>query len=132
MKLGYTIIYVANVPDTVTFYETAFGLTRRFVHESNLYAEMETGATALAFAGNEAAEMGGFAVRPNTPKDLPAAWEICLVSDDVSAAYARAISAGCVGIVAPKAKPWGQTVSYVRDLNGCLVELASPVAPSHG
>jgi len=24
-------------------------------------------------------------------------------------------------------KPWGQRVGYVRDLNGCLVELCSPV-----
>jgi lactoylglutathione lyase len=24
-------------------------------------------------------------------------------------------------------KPWGQKVSYVRDLNGCLVEVCSPV-----
>jgi len=85
------------------------------VHDSALYAELETGSTALAFAGIEAAEMGGFAVRPNTPTDVPAA-------------YARAVGAGCTPVVAPTDKPWGQTVSYVRDLNGCLVELASPVS----
>ena len=56
MKLGYTIIYVADVLATVAFYEKAFGLARRFVHESNLYAEMETGSTALAFAGEAFAE----------------------------------------------------------------------------
>ncbi len=33
---------------TVEFYERAFGLSRRFLHESGSYAEMETGATALA------------------------------------------------------------------------------------
>ena len=53
MKLGYIIIYVSDVPKTVTFYETAFNLKRRFIHESHLYAEMETGSTALAFAGTE-------------------------------------------------------------------------------
>lgn len=127
MKLGYTIIYVADVPATVAFYEAAFGLTLKFIHDSNLYAEMLTGETTLAFAGNEAAEMSGFAVRPNTAKDLPAAWEICLVTDDVAAAYAHAITSGCTPLVAPVDKPWGQTVSYVRDLNGCLVEIASPV-----
>jgi len=68
MKLGYTIIYVADVPKTVAFYEAAFGLKRRFVHESNLYAEMDTGDTVLAFAGNEAAEMNGLAISPNDPK----------------------------------------------------------------
>ena len=95
MKLGYTMIYVADVPATVVFYETAFGLTRRFIHESNLYAEMETGGTALAFAGNEAAEMNGLALLPNTPDATPAGWEVCFVTDDVPAAFARAVDSGC-------------------------------------
>lgn len=127
MKFGYTIIYVANVPETVAFYEAAFGVRRRFVHESDLYAEMETGETALAFAGNEAAEMNGIAVTPNTPKGVAAGWEICFVSDDVNEAYDTAIKNGCSPVSSPATKPWGQTVSYVRDLNGCLVEIASPV-----
>ena len=40
MKLGYIIIYVSDVPKTVAFYETAFDLKRRFIHESHLSAEM--------------------------------------------------------------------------------------------
>lgn len=127
MKLGYTIIYVADVPKTVEFYETAFGLERRFIHESNLYAEMETGATALAFGGDEAAEQSGLAITPNRSGNLPAGWEICMITDDVQAAYERAINAGATPVSAPAHKPWGQTVSYVRDINGCLVEIASPV-----
>lgn len=129
MKLGYTIIYVADVPKTVAFYETAFGLTRRFIHESDLYAEMETGDTVLSFAGNEAAEMNGLAILPNDPASLPAGWEICFVTDDVNSAYARAVESGCSPISGPSEKPWGQTVSFVRDLNGCIVEIASPVTP---
>jgi len=127
MKLGYTIIYVADVVQTVEFYEAAFDLKRRFVHESNQYAEMETGATALAFADNEAAEMSGLAITPNKSDALAAGWEICLITDDVADAYARATRAGATPVAAPSEKPWGQTVSYVRDLNGCLVEIASPV-----
>ena len=49
MRLGYVIIYVPDLEETVAFYEKAFGVSRRFIHESG-YAEMETGATALAFA----------------------------------------------------------------------------------
>lgn len=128
MKLGYTIIYVADVPRSVAFYEAAFGLERRFIHESNLYGELNTGETTLAFAGLEAAEMNGLAVLPNSPKGPAAAWEVCLITDDVASAYSRAISNGCTPVSAPSEKPWGQTVSYVRDLDGCLVELASPVA----
>lgn len=129
MKLGYTIIYVADVPNTVAFYETAFGITRRFIHESDLYAEMETGDTILSFAGNEAAEMSGLAIFPNDPASPAAGWEICFVTDDVAAAYAHAVASGCRPISGPSEKPWGQTVSFVRDLNGCIVEIASPIVP---
>ncbi len=128
MKLAYTIIYVADVPKSVAFYEAAFGLKRRFIHESNLYGEMETGETVLAFAGTKAAEMNGVAIVPNDPSGPAAAWEICFVTEDVTAAYDRALSQGCKPVSPPSEKPWGQTVSYVRDLDGCLVEIASPVA----
>ncbi|MFV0292877.1 MAG: VOC family protein, partial [Paracoccus sp. (in: a-proteobacteria)] len=130
MKLGYTIIYVADVPKTVAFYEAAFGLKRRFIHESNLYGEMETGGTILAFAGTEAAEMNGLAILPNNPDGPAAAWEICFVTDDVATAFERALSEGCQPVSAPSEKPWGQTVSYVRDLDGCIVEIASPIQGS--
>jgi uncharacterized glyoxalase superfamily protein PhnB len=127
MKFGYTIIYVKNVLETVAFYEQAFGLSRRFIHESNLYAEMETGDTALTFAGEEAAELSGLAITPNRKENLSAGWEICLVCEDVAAAYTHAINNGATPLLPPEEKPWNQTVSYVKDLNGCLVEIASPV-----
>ena len=128
MKLGYTIIYVADVLATVAFYEKAFGLARRFVHESNLYAEMETGSTALAFAGEAMAEMNGVSIRPNRLGDVAAGIEIALVTDDPAAAYKRTVAVGAIAVKPPVQKPWGQTVAYVRDLNGCLVEICSPVA----
>ncbi|GAJ29179.1 VOC family protein [Acidomonas methanolica] len=128
MKLGYTIIYVADVPATVRFYEEAFGLERRFIHESNLYAEMQTGETVLAFAGESMAEMNGLAIRPNRKSELAAGYEIALVTDDPRAAYDTALAAGAAAITAPAEKPWGQIVGYVRDINGCLVEICSPVA----
>jgi catechol 2,3-dioxygenase-like lactoylglutathione lyase family enzyme len=33
MKLGYTILYVADVAASLSFFERAFGLKRRFLHE---------------------------------------------------------------------------------------------------
>jgi uncharacterized glyoxalase superfamily protein PhnB len=126
MKLGYTIIYVADVPATLAFYEKAFGLKRRFLHESNLYAELDTGNTVLAFAGEPMAS--GLAIRPNRKDDAPAGFEIAFVTDDPGAAYSKAVAAGASAVKPPAAKPWGQIVGYVRDLNGCLVEICSPVA----
>ena len=53
MKLNYIIIYVADAVKAAEFYEKAFGLKTKFIHESNMYAKMESGETTLAFANNE-------------------------------------------------------------------------------
>jgi lactoylglutathione lyase len=37
------------------------------------------------------------------------------------------VDAGAAPLSAPAIKPWGQTVAYVRDPFGTLVELASPL-----
>ena len=124
MKLGYIILYVADVPATVAFYERAFGLACRFSHE-NQYAEMETGGTALAFADEAFVATSGVMFKPNRASDAAAGAEIGLVCDDVQAAFNRAIAAGAEAAVPPRRKPWGQTVSYVRDRNGFLVEICS-------
>ena len=126
MKLGYVIVYVPNVSATVAFWERAFGLQRGFVHESGTYAELETGSTALAFvAESMIAETMKF--RRMRPGDDPPGVEVGLVTDDVAAAWKRALEAGATPFVEPVVKPWGQTVAYVRDANGALVELCTPV-----
>jgi catechol 2,3-dioxygenase-like lactoylglutathione lyase family enzyme len=127
VKLGYTIVYVADVGQTVAFYTAAFGLNCRFQTPEGGYAEMETGGATLSFARDDLAQSHGFSYAPNR-SDLPSAGiEICLICDDVQAAFDRAIAAGGLVAASPKTKPWGQTVAYVRDVNGVLVELATPM-----
>jgi lactoylglutathione lyase len=127
MKLGYTIIYVADVLETVAFYERAFGLERRFVDPEAMYGEMATGETVLAFAVEAMADVNGVVVRPNRAAEVAAGFEIAFVSEDPAGAYDAAVAAGAVAVKAPEVKPWGQSVAYVRDLNGCLVEICSPM-----
>ncbi|WP_435641067.1 VOC family protein [Micavibrio aeruginosavorus] len=127
MKFGYTIIYVPDVPKTLSFYESAFDLKLRFLHESNQYGELETGTTTLAFASEEMHAINGIEASLNRPSDKAAGIEIALVTDNVIAAHAHAVASGAIEIAKPAQKPWGQTVSYVRDLNGVLVEICSPV-----
>ena len=43
MQFGYTIIYVPDVAASLAFFTRAFGLARRFLHESGTYGELETG-----------------------------------------------------------------------------------------
>lgn len=126
MRLAWTILYVPDVPATLEFYERAFGLTRRFLHEGNDWGELETGGTALAFAAESlTAESLGYT--RNRPDQRPAGAEVAFVTDDVAAAFTRAINAGAMAVQAPVEKPWGQIVSYVRDCNGFLVELCTAV-----
>lgn len=129
MNFGYTILYVADVAATVAFYGRAFGFKARFVHEGGDYAELETGATVLAFASRELARSNGVKFQAKVPEGLSPAMEVGFVTDDVAGAFARAVEAGATAVVQPKQKPWGQTVGYVRDLNGFLVELCTPVVP---
>jgi len=129
MRLGYTILYVPDIERTVSFYEEAFGLERRFVHESGDYAEMETGQTVLAFASDDLASSNFKAeYRQADPSAPPPAFEITLVTGDVAGAFARATEAGASPLAEPSEKPWGQTVSYVRDVNGVIVEICTPVS----
>jgi lactoylglutathione lyase len=128
VKLGYTILYVADVAASLKFYEEAFALNRRFLHESGDYGELDTGATTLAFAAHALADsnFSGGIVRANESKQ-PLGMEIALVTSDVTAAHAKALAAGATQLNAPQQKPWGQTVSYLRAPDGCLVELCSPM-----
>ena len=124
MQLGYVIIYVEDVNATVNFYEKAFGLKRRFVHESNTYAEMETGQTALAFADEKIIT---HPFQRNRSTKEASGVEIALVADNIQQQFKHALEAGAVSVVKPIKKPWGQTVCYVKDNNGCLVEICSPI-----
>lgn len=128
MKLGYTIIYVPDVDASLQFYTQAFGLARRFLHESGMYGELETGETTLAFAAHGMGDLNfpGGHVAAHT-SDKPLGIEIALVTQDVAAAHAQAVAAGATELAAPLARPWGQVVSYVRCPDGSLVELCSPM-----
>ncbi len=128
MKFGYTIVYVASVVKTLQFYKDAFGFDTRFLHDSEQYGELSTGETVLAFASHEVGNMNLAEGYQKTDRNaLPLGIELAFVTDDVSAAYAKALSAGAISIAAPCQKPWGQIVAYVRDMDGTLVELCSPM-----
>ncbi|MEJ8859345.1 VOC family protein [Variovorax robiniae] len=128
MKFGYTIVYVPDVAASLHFFERAFGLSRRLLHESGTYGELETGATALAFAAHELGDTnftGGHVEAHRSAQ--PLGFEVALVTSDVPAAHAKALAAGAQEMAAPTQKPWGQVVSYVRCPDGVLVELCTPV-----
>jgi lactoylglutathione lyase len=128
MRLGWVIVYVDEPPAAAHFYERTFGLQTEFVASGGSYAQLDTGPTKLAFASYELGDEnfeGG--VRRAGADGPPPNVEITLVHDDVEAAYAQALEAGCAALAAPEDKPQGQRVAWVRDPFGTLVELATPL-----
>jgi lactoylglutathione lyase len=89
MQFGYTIIYVPDVGASLAFFEKAFGLTRRFLHESGTYGELNTGETTLGFAAHAlgAANMPEGYIAADT-SSKPLGMEIGLVTSDVARARA--------------------------------------------
>ncbi len=128
MKLGYTIVYVPDVAASLDFFERAFGLKRRFLHESGTYGELDTGETTLSFASHDlaASNLPGGYIRASEAGQ-PLGMEIGLVTESLEQAHAQALQCGAAELSAPQHKPWGQVVSYVRAPDGCLVELCTPV-----
>ena len=129
-SLGYVILYVEDVAGSLAFYERAFGLSRRFRQDEHgkAYGELETGAARLAFASLplvEAHLKGGVTVA--AADKPPLGFEIALVTAVVKGLYDRAVKSGAASVSAPEVKPWGQTVAYVRDKDGFLVELCTPM-----
>lgn len=128
MRFGYLILYVPDVAAAMAFYEQAFGLGRRFLTDEGQYGELTTGETTLAFSRHDLAATlipGGYT--PLEGLRPPAGFEVGLVTEDVPGAFARAVAAGAAAVKAPEQKPWGQLVGYVRDLNGTLIEICSPM-----
>lgn len=131
MKLGNAVIYVENVPATMQFYEKAFGLKSLFMHPSNLYGELATGDTVLAFIAESMLQgmklLGDLDFRRNRPAEAPIGSHIAFFTENVERDYKHAVAAGAVGVAAPAEKPWG-TIAFVRDNNGFLVELLTQPA----
>jgi len=131
MKLGFVIIYVSDVKETLHFYKQAFDLEIKMEFEDEgilIYGEMETEGATLGFGSHEMGQetLSG-KYQKTTLKNEPFGQEIVFVSDDVTESYNKAIKAGAISILAPEEKPWGQAVSYIRAKEGTLIEICSPM-----
>jgi lactoylglutathione lyase len=129
MKYGYTIIYVPSVEETLDFYKRAFGFDIKFIHESKAYGELATGETTLAFASHEMGDMnlGCKYMRVNID-DIPVGVELTFITEDVDAAFKKAVAVGALPFKEPEKKPWGQIVAYVRAADGTMIEIGTPIS----
>ena len=128
MQFSYVLFYVDDVKKSMEFYQKAFLVEPGFLHESHQYGELNTGATRLGFVAHETASSHGFNYKKATPSDEAFGFELGFVSENVKESYELAIREGAVKVSEPKTKPWGQEVSYVRDINGYLIEICSAMS----
>ncbi|MFZ1798337.1 MAG: VOC family protein [Chitinophagaceae bacterium] len=125
---NYTILYVEDVQAALSFYEKAFGFHIKFITPDNSYGELSTGATTLSFASKTLAKTNlknGF-IESNL-KDKPFGIEIGFTTDNVEATVNTAVDAGATIVEYPKTTSWGQVIAYVRDPDGFLIEICTPV-----
>lgn len=128
IKFAYTILYVQDVTKSIEFYENAFGFTRKFVTPDNDYGELLVGETILSFASIALAKSNlkdGFIESSLT--DKPFGIEIGFTADNVEETVSTAVNAGATIVESPITKPWGQIVAYVRDIDGFLIEICTPM-----
>ena len=123
MKFRYTILYVNDVKASLDFYCAAFGMTIKMLHSEGGYGELDTGSTILSFAS-----LAGMKDKnPQAANAKSPSFEIAFETDDVEAGLAHAVKAGAKLVQAPQHMPWGQTVAFVSDPDGFLVEICTPI-----
>ena len=125
MQFSHTICYVENVGETLKFYRSAFGFEQKFLHASGDYGELDTGKTTLAFSSLKLMHQIG--KNASSPERYKPTFEIAFTVDDVQETMSTAIAAGAEAVQEAKQMPWGQTIAYVLDNNGFMVELCTPV-----
>lgn len=128
MIYAYTILYVDNVVETIAFYEQAFGFEQKFLTPEKDYGELISGDTTIAFAsialGNSNFKQG---FQKSSASNKPFGIELAFTSEAIEADFDKAKQAGAIEVEALTTKPWGQKVGYVKDINGFLIEICTPI-----
>ena len=128
-RLGYVILFVADLERSVAFYRDVIGLP--FKLQGDGYAEFATeGARFGLYDRNRLGELTGQGAEgPGSPGG-----EVVLLVEDVDAEAERLRAAGATILKGPVDRPWGHRTVHVEDPDGFVVELAVeiPRRPSEG
>jgi lactoylglutathione lyase len=123
MRLGYAILFVADIERSIRFYRDVIGLPFKFANES--YGEFATeGAKFALFARSHLPELIG---RSAPPGEAP--WpqgEVAFMVEDVDSEHERLLAAGVPVLAPPTDRPWGERTLHVADPDGNVVELTRP------
>ncbi|MBL1407694.1 VOC family protein [Sphingobacterium faecale] len=129
IKFKYTILYVADVTQAISFYERTFQFQRKFITPENDYGELDTGDTTISFASHTLASKNiadGFIT--SDLSQSPLGIELGITTDTVEELVQQALHNGATLVASPAHKTWGQTVAYIRDIDGFLIEICTPIS----
>lgn len=128
MEFKYTILYVENVEKTVEFYVKAFGFEVKFISPEKDYAELITSGVTLSFASKD---LGKSNFKDNVNfsdlSKIPFGFELAFTTKKIEEDFKKAIDNGAIEFQSLQKKEWGQIVGYVKDLNGFLIEICTPI-----
>ena len=128
MKYAYTILYVEDVEKTISFYESAFGFQKKFITPEHDYGELISGETTIAFASNSLGNSNfKKSFKQLSINKKPNGVEMAFTTENIENDFNEAIKAGAIEYEPIIEKPWGQKVGYLRDINGFLIEICTPI-----
>ena len=121
-RLGYVILFVADLRRSVAFYRDVIGVPFRL--EGDGYVEFATqGARFGLYDRNRLGELTGHDPdRPGRPGG-----EVVFLVPDVDAEAERLRAAGATVLRGPGDRPWGHRTLHVEDPDGFVVELATEI-----
>lgn len=127
MKLANTRLLVKDFKTSFLFYRDVLGLSPSFGDENDVYTEFQTGGALLAlFQGSlMAAATGGDQPTTDGRDKSVLVFEVA----DVDEAVGQLEAKGVVFQTRPEDRPdWGIRTAHLRDPEGNLVEVYSPLA----
>ena len=99
----------------------------------NDYGELISGETTISFAsltlGNTNLRNGYIpsSSQKSDDESKPFGVEMAFVTEDIEVDFKKAIDVGAIEYEPIVEKPWGQKVGYLRDNNGFLIEICTPI-----
>jgi lactoylglutathione lyase len=127
MARSFPMLYVADVPATVSFYVDGLGAMLDHAHDDGSYAEVHVDDLTVGLVAEvDAREHLPVPFEPGARSGPPGAFELFFEVADADEAAKKAASAGATVLAQPTDKPWGWRVAYLRDPNGIVIELACP------
>lgn len=124
LKLGYIILYVEDLNNTIHFYRDLLGLPIKM--EAGTYIELETGGTTLSFNTRESGrEITGLPIPDKKRKEQT--FEIGFVTEEVRELVGKLRAEGVNVLLEATEKPWGQVVAYIEDPDGHYIEICTPL-----